>query len=843
MWRSPESFTDAAKALLQRYLRAGVVDEHRWLEILAGFACVPGHPLNVDWLDKRLFPMSLAERDEIWSRQLLRVWSDDANPITRTIDWAWSNPHAPEDVARLAGLFLSWLLTSTNRRLRDCATKALVSVTIRHPRLLADLVGHFAGVNDPYVLDRVLAAAYGHVLRCRNDDTKNLDLDALTALGQAVYDAVFGDQIPSHLMTRHRARSCTHVIDDILGANGRTLERDRARTNPPYGSPWPLTAPGIRALARGFGREPSNYLGAATELDWDFTEQVERHFTSDLVMPNQERLRAARRRQLLRSRTRQLDALVAAAPPSKRDRIQRRVEALLTCRAEVSDTDDGPRQWIKAWKSFERSLSKVAQQAADELRRTADALARIETEIIHPDPDLCIRWVAQRVLELGWTKDRFGDQSRRTSRGSNPRASETVAQKYQRIAFQTLAGHLTDHCKIKEVWRGDPEPYRGPWQITETLDLDPSLLLRGDVPETETAAGRLRELRLRSEQEPTWFRTLGDHRLRTTGTDDDWLSDITDIPDPTALVHATDSHGREWIAVELHREWTFKNSTDLGRRHRKDKRSLWFRSQANLIRANETAHTAWAANTNWMGLRAVSTPGYVWTANLGEYPDLEPWPELLDVGDTERRPLPQDDPGTDELPWGWEYACVGGDTRVPYALATFGYHQESALDLSAEDTPGALVPSRILQSTLRATWSAGRNIEPDLQLGPVEREYSWIADGEVVAFCAAGRKFGSDRVLWVRTDPLRAALESAGLAMWAWVLGEKIYWTGDTPSNDRTDCFSAIRLAPGPTTVWGMTVERDQGRGRGTGGRRLRLRAERANAIDETGPPRDARRR
>lgn len=843
MWRSPESFTDATETLLYRYLRAGIVDEHRWLTILAGLACVPGHPLNVDWLDSRLFPMALAERDNRWSRQLLWVWSDDVNPITRTIDWAWSSSDSPEDVARLAGLFLSWLLTSPNRRLRDCATKALVSVTIRHPRLLADLVRHFAGINDLYVLDRVIAAAYGHVLRSRNDDPRTLDLDAITALGQAVYDAVFGDEIPAHLMTRHRARSCTHVIETILEANGRTLERNRARTDPPYGSPWPLTAPGIRALARGFGRERSKYLGAATELDWEFTEQIERHVVSGLAMPNQKRLRAARRRQLLRAYAQKLDALVLAAPPSRRDRVRRRAETLLADRVGDAETWTNVRQRFEAWNSFEASLSKVARQAAVELRRTADALDRVDTETIHPNPDLCIRWVAGRVLELGWTKDRFGDQDRRISRSADGQVSATVAQKYQRIAFQELAGHLADHCTIDEAWRGDPEPYRGPWQITETLDVDPSLLLRGDVPESETPAARLRDLRLRSEQEPTWFRTLGGHRLSMTGTDDGWLSDLTDIPDPMALLLATDSHGREWVAVERHREWDFEDPTDLSRGYRRPKRQLWFRSQANVIRADDTAHAAWAANTNWMGLSAVSTPGYDWTANLGEYPDIEPWPHLLDVGDTERRPQEPDDPGTDELPQGWEYASIDDETRAPYALATFGYHQESNRDLSAEDTPRATLPSRILRSVLGATWSAGRVIGPDLRLGPVEREYSWIADGEVVAFCTAGREYGSDRVLWVRADPLRAALLRAGLAMWAWVLGEKIYWTGQTPSSDRTDCFAAVRLAPGPATVWGSTIERDKGRERGAGGRRLRLWAERAAGIDETGGARRTRRR
>jgi len=67
--------------------------------------------------------------------------------------------------------------------------------------------------------------------------------------------------------------------------------------------------------------------------------------------------------------------------------------------------------------------------------------------------------------------------------------------------------------------------------------------------------------------------------------------------------------------------------------------------------------------------------------------------------------------------------------------------------------------------------------------------------------------------------------------MWTWVLGEKIYWTGGEPSADRADYFAGVRLSPGPTTVWGLTIERERGRHRGVEGTRSRLLAERADGI------------
>lgn len=118
------------------------------------------------------------------------------------------------------------------------------------------------------------------------------------------------------------------------------------------------------------------------------------------------------------------------------------------------------------------------------------------------------------------------------------------------------------------------------------------------------------------------------------------------------------------------------------------------------------------------------------------------------------------------------------------------------------------MPSRVLLGLLDAHWSGGLDGDGSLGLGAIEREYSWVSGGDVVAFCAAERNYGGTRVLWVRAEPLRQALADAGLGMWTWVLGEKIYWTRDEPSADRADCFAGVRLAPGPTTEVCLTLPR-----------------------------------
>ena len=487
------------------------------------------------------------------------------------------------------------------------------------------------------------------------------------------------------------------------------------------------------------------------------------------------------------------------------------------------------RQRQEQWDAFEASLSKAAREHARRLRNAVGSLERLDGETINPDSDLCTRWVAARVLELGWTRERFGDQDRRMSSSYREPTTESIAKKYERIAFQELCGQLTDHCLIAERWRDTSEPYAGPWQIPGALDIDPSLLLRGDEPESDTPASRLRAIRLRVESEPTWWRTYIDHEVNTGGSDDDWLSDTSDVPHPAALLRAIDPEGREWVALERHQQWSYKDPTDLGQGYRRDRRTLWFRSQSNIIRADDTHHPEWAANRNWMGLRDLATPQDIWVANIGEYPDIEPWPSLLDEGDRERRPYPpEDDPGAKILLDGWQFAHIDETTRAPYAIATVSWYQDASSDFAATDTPRAIMPSRMLLDLLGAQWNAGIDEAAELVLGPVEREYSWVANGQVVAFCTAGREYGSGSALWVCADALREALARSSLALWSWTLGEKIYWSGGEPSTNRADCFSGVRLAPGPVSVWGYTIERDRGRSRRDQGHRQQVHVERA---------------
>jgi hypothetical protein len=223
--------TPRAVALVEKLLAIDYRVSEVW-ERLVRIACVPGHPLNAEFLHGYLAAFGLADRDQAWSTWLTGATEADGDPaVRRLIEWAWPadlarRPAVPDDVAVLAVLLLGWLLAATDRRVRDRATKAIVSIGERAPVGFAQALIRFRGVNDPYITERLTAAACGVVLR-------NGDAEASALIASAV-ETLTGDDWPLHLLTRDYARR-------VFAAAG-TRGWPGPQRNPPYGARWPVQA-------------------------------------------------------------------------------------------------------------------------------------------------------------------------------------------------------------------------------------------------------------------------------------------------------------------------------------------------------------------------------------------------------------------------------------------------------------------------------------------------------------------------------------------------------------------------------------------------------------------------
>jgi len=135
-----------------------------WTAMLT-VAAISNNPLNARRLHQSLVGRPLWVRDATWSRFLHRSW-EPGSVVDRYLEWSDTveAKSLPDDVLLLAATALTWFFTSSNRFIRDRATKALVRIMQGRFPVLMVVLDIFRGVNDPFVTERLICAAYGCAL-------------------------------------------------------------------------------------------------------------------------------------------------------------------------------------------------------------------------------------------------------------------------------------------------------------------------------------------------------------------------------------------------------------------------------------------------------------------------------------------------------------------------------------------------------------------------------------------------------------------------------------------------------------------------------------------------------
>ena len=168
------------------------------------------HPLNAEFLDRVLGTLPVAERDLRWSEWIrTREKENLADLDALTKDWQSRTTRTPED--HLRAIWVKWLLTSTLRDLRDLATQALYWYGRAEPEALFRLTLSGLQTNDPYVPERLLAAAFG-VMMAAPGEQREFGSE-LTSFLDKLWETFCGVQAlyPSdHWLVRH-------YVDGIVG--------------------------------------------------------------------------------------------------------------------------------------------------------------------------------------------------------------------------------------------------------------------------------------------------------------------------------------------------------------------------------------------------------------------------------------------------------------------------------------------------------------------------------------------------------------------------------------------------------------------------------------------------
>lgn len=230
-WRTAGTVTSRTEDLIQRC--ANSMDYHEFLQERLRLITIPNHPLNARRLHERLSHGRLWDRELQWTIPITKITSRNGeNVVNDILRWSFKvPPHLfSDEQAWLAALFLTWLLTSNYRLLRQRASIALTKMLTGRAHLASALIKEFHGCNDPYVVERVYAAACGVALR-------ETDKKALGLLASTVYRCMFaGAYVPPHVLQRDYARLIIEYAN-YCAALPVDVTIDRCR--PIYPSKWP----------------------------------------------------------------------------------------------------------------------------------------------------------------------------------------------------------------------------------------------------------------------------------------------------------------------------------------------------------------------------------------------------------------------------------------------------------------------------------------------------------------------------------------------------------------------------------------------------------------------------
>lgn len=199
-WRDPAAFTKGTRTIIDLCLKSRSQIWEQMIDALVAVSTKPKHPYHARRLYDFLANDSMPDRDLRWSEYLRQPYA--SLTIRRLLMWAENLDAAKmtQCSAEQIVVLLSLVLTTVVRKDRDLATKTLVLIGERFPKVLFAHVVTSLGFNDPYVPERMLAAAYGVTLSLVDSDAVPTFRSHLGNLAQILYQKMFGP----------RAENATH---------------------------------------------------------------------------------------------------------------------------------------------------------------------------------------------------------------------------------------------------------------------------------------------------------------------------------------------------------------------------------------------------------------------------------------------------------------------------------------------------------------------------------------------------------------------------------------------------------------------------------------------------------
>lgn len=516
------------------------------------------HPFNSDRLIGILKRDKMPKRDGYWQQHLR--WSngyDDsgiAYPIRRLIDWAWTPEisfNIDTETARLTGQTLVWVLASTNRKLRDQTTKALVNLLEQQPEALLAILKVFKNIDDLYILERLYAVIYGCILRTESNES-------IIKIANVVYNYVFKKgNPPKHILLRDYARN---TIEYAVFKNPK-LKYNLELVRPPYKSKMPDCFPTEEDVEK-FEIEDDNpeiknnngrmnNMISHSVLHWDFgrytIDSNLGHFYS-VPFTFEEDYRS-----YLKTLNRKQRSALS------------HLNSVLKIRSNF--TEKGSRYYNAARKELYDNYLKMINETVDrffeslKIEFSVSEISYLEKNIIpflekkHIKKDRynslnrtpIKRWIVKRVFDLGYNYKIHGDYDN-NSENHNYRSEnkiERIGKKYQWIALFEILAMIADNYKMYDDWSSKQAFYKGPWELY-SRDVDPAFTTRTIEIDDEN------EIINVIENKNWWDET--DYN-NWNQNDADWVENLIDLPPAKNIINLLDNNSTEWLVLEKNIKW------------------------------------------------------------------------------------------------------------------------------------------------------------------------------------------------------------------------------------------------------------------------------------------------
>ena len=757
IWRRPDAFGVGQQKAIG-YINKNVMrydhEQTKLLNALLSVASIPAHPMNADFLHRHLARIPMPKRDAWWSVFLHYQYGEQGS-VDRLIEWSWSGHdknHISDDAIKLCCIALTWFLSSSNRPIRDKATKALVELLTNRLSLIAELAEKFKYVDDLYIIERLYAVAYGCVLRNRTDKR------GLAKVGEWFYDNAFEDQKPpTHILIRDYARG---VVETAANRGVMTVNADSVK--PPYGSDWPQRIPNEKVLKKKYYPEDLSqgknrkYLSIWSSVMANFGSLGD--FGNYIVSST---LSNWSGRRLGTNETRKKDQLEAFKQTLGKKRLNlfnkidpffgvdiskilQKINLSKYSNSEKKTHDEqdlegreGTEQTRKQEriKAFKRSLSSTEREYYEkEIEPFLGSSTRINDPKDRFDSGLGQRWIFNRVVQLGWREKLHGQFDTYVNRrdiSRSPHKSERIGKKYQWIAFHEFLALVADNFEFTDSWSEESRgTYDGPWQLT-IRDIDPSCTLRDDRGET------LRDM----PTVKTYKKEYNAWKQRATHTT--WLKTNNDLPEPKSIIETKDDNGTEWLVLEGSIDWQEETPPE-HEEYKVPTRRLWYMLKSYLMAKKDLEGMYnWATQQTFRG-RWMPESHEFYHVYLGEYPSS---PAYLQCGSLDK--------WTDE-------GKYGGD-RLPgkVMIADEGYQSSgSSIDCSTESSIYIKLPAKLIidEMELQQTFTDGR---------------FFSRGGRLIAFDASVYDKQMPHCLFIRKDTFCKFMKKKGYSILWTLLGEK----------------------------------------------------------------------